>query len=390
MSDRLKVVHMVLSLDVGGLERLVLDLTREGKRLGHEITILCLERPGTLAPDAEGLGSRIICTHKKPGLRPSTVGSIRSVLREVQPDVVHSHTIAALFYGGPAAWSAGVPLMVHTEHSNNVGWESSRRKAWLWWLAGSFARRFFCVSRDIADELERGRVIPRSRLRVMMNGIDTVRVARPTDTAGLRRSLGIPAAAPVIGTVGRLNPVKRQEVLVRAFARLRAAIPDAHLVLVGDGPSRDELRGLVAQLGVEDSVHFAGYQAEPERFLQIMNVFALTSGMEGLPLSILEAWAVGLPVVASAVGGVPDLIAEGEDGFLFPSGDEEKLAAILADLLRNPERARQIGNAARRKVTEQYDLRRMADDYDREYRELLGNRRVVVPSEGEKTVLSKS
>jgi sugar transferase (PEP-CTERM/EpsH1 system associated) len=373
----LKVAHVVISLDIGGLERIVVDLVRQGRERGHEVAVVCVERPGRLAARAEELGARLYCLNKRPGIRPGAFGRLRDVLREFRPDVIHSHTIGGLFYVGPAARALGVPLVVHTEHINNVRHPNSSRLArwrrrWLMRLSGAFCDRFFCVSQDIADELAARRIIPRSKLCVLLNGIDTAHIGRPTDRAGLRRALGIPAAAPVVGNVARLNPVKCQNVLIRAFARLRPRFPEARLLLVGDGPCRSELERLAAGLGVADAVHFAGYQAEPERYLQIMNVFALTSSLEGLPLAVLEAWAAGLPAVASSVGGVPDLIVHGHNGLLFPPGDEAALVGCLAEFLGDPARAARVGEEARQEVVSRYDLRRMAGDYDRHYRELLG------------------
>src|SRR5205807_8321319 len=128
-------------------------------------------------------------------------------------------------------------------------------------------------------------------------------------------------------------------------------------LLVGDGPMRSSLEEMAARLGVADAVHFAGYQAQPERFLALMDVFALTSRLEGLPLAILEAWAAGLPVVATSVGGVPDLITDGRNGLLVPSGDEMALTDRLNQLLADPGRARLLGDAGRDEVMAKYDLR---------------------------------
>lgn len=380
MADGLRVAHVVLSLDFGGMERIVVNLVREGQRRGQHCAVICLERPGHLALQAEMFGAPVYCIHKAPGLRPSTVGRIKRVLREFQPDVLHTHTPGGLLYAGRAARAAGVPLIVHTEHLNNtrhpsIGRLQRWRRTWLLWYAARCCSRFFCVSKDIAADLEAQRVVPGAKLGVLLNGIDTEQIARPTDAAALRRSLKIPAQAPVIGSVGRLNPVKRQDLLIRSFARVRARFPEAHLVVVGDGPARDTLNTLVAQLQLQDSVHLVGSQMEPERYLQIMDIFVLSSSLEGLPLVILEAWAVGLPVVASAVGGVPDLISHDRNGLLFPSGDEAALASLLGELLENPARARGLGAEARREVNERYSLRRMASDYETHYDALL-NREV--------------
>jgi glycosyltransferase involved in cell wall biosynthesis len=376
LSDALHVTHAVLTLDVGGLERIIVDLVREGQRLGQRVSVLCIERPGPLAAQVEALGARVLCTGKRPGLRFNAGGIIEPALKELHPDVLHTHQVGALFYAGPAARAMGVPLVVHTEHINpfrktQAGYVRRQRMAWLWWWAAKYARRFFCVSEDIAEELAARRIVPRGKLEVILNGINTEPFREPFDKNGLRQSIGIPADAPVIGTVGRLNEVKCQDLLLRAFARVRAEHSTARLLLVGDGPSRDSLRKLSLDLGIADTVHFAGYQSQPERFLAMMDVFALTSRLEGLPLAVLEAWAAGLPVIASAVGGVPDLVAHDRTGLLFPSGEEDTLVELLKIFLRDPGRARRLGEAGRQEVLAKYDLQRMAGDYERHYRELL-------------------
>src|SRR5262249_21327275 len=153
--------------------------------------------------------------------------------------------------------------------------------------------------------------------------------------------------------VGRLSEVKCHDVLLRTFARLERQLPGAHLLLVGDGPLRTDLAQLAQRLGVAGQVRFAGYQAQPERFLQVMNVFALTSRSEGMPRAVLEAWAAGVPVVASRVGGLPELIADGQTGLLFPPGDENALARALLAILGNPSLAQRLTQAGSYRVHSQ-------------------------------------
>ncbi|HEV3116236.1 MAG TPA: glycosyltransferase, partial [Gemmataceae bacterium] len=366
MSDALHVTHAVLTLDVGGLERIVVDLVREGQRLGQRVSVLCLERPGPLAAQVEALGARVVCTGKLPGFHLNASSPIKIALQELRPDVLHTHQVGALFYAGLAAKTAAIPLVVHTEHINhirkaNANYLRRQRMAWLWWWAAKYTRRFFCVSEDIAAEMAARRMVPRRKLAVILNGINTEPFRAPFDKNGLRHAAGIPAGVPVIGTVGRLNEVKRQDLLLRAFARLRAEHSTARLLLVGDGPSRDSLGKLALHLGIADAVHFAGYQSQPERFLAMMDVFALTSRLEGLPLAILEAWAARLPVIASAVGGVPDLVKHGQTGMLFESGDEDRLFEQLQEILGDTARGRGLGEAGHREVLAKYSLQRMAD-----------------------------
>ena len=373
MAGTLRVVHVALSLGCGGLERLILDLVREGRALGQDVSVLCLDEPGVLADEARRLGASVACLHKGYGLRLGVVRQLRAFLLRERPDVVHTHQIGALFYAGPAAALAHAPAVVHTEHGKHYGGKG--RKLWLGRLTARWADRFFCVSRDIADEVIACRVAGPRKTAVVANGIDTRRFAPAGDAAAVRRDLAIPAGAPVVGTVGRLNEIKRQDVLLRAFALIRQRRPEAHLLLVGDGPRRAELEVLARDLGVAPWVRFAGYQARPECYLAAMDVFALTSQSEGMPLAVLEAWAAGVPVVASRVGGVPELIEDGRTGLLFPPGDEAALAAALDRLLSSPDDARRLAGAAREAVRSRYDVRVMAATYQGHYRELLAANR---------------
>ena len=183
--------------------------------------------------------------------------------------------------------------------------------------------------------------------------------------------MGIPEGAWVVGSVGRLVEVKRYDLLLRAFAAVQKKHSDACLLLVGDGVERQNLERLAAELRLQDKVIFAGYQSQPERFFSAMDVFAMSSRHEGLPLALLEAWAAGLPVVAPAVGGIAKTVTDGQNGLLFPKEDEAALAAGLERLLTDREGAGRLAAAGQELVRRKYSLERMADEYERRYRELI-------------------
>ena len=365
----LHIVHVVLSMDVGGLERNVVNQVREAPRLNQRVEVYCLERPGALAGRVEELGGRIVCFDKPPGPRLRLIGRLRSEFRRSRPDVVHTHQAGGLFYAATAARLAGAPLIVHTEHGKHYAGKPSNAR--LGRLGGLHVKRFYCLNQDMADEAIDAKVVPKRKVRVIDNGIDLTRFREPGDPAALRASLGIPHDAPVVGTAGRLTEIKRQDVLIKAFARLKAKIPAAHLVLVGDGELRGELGELARSLGVAESVHFAGYTTSPQHYHHLFDVFALSSRAEGTPQAIIEAGAAGRPVVASKVGGIPELVEHETTGFLFPSGEDEALADALFRILSSPELARRLGEAGSRRVEARYDIRRMVDDYHRDYLEFL-------------------
>jgi sugar transferase (PEP-CTERM/EpsH1 system associated) len=362
-----RVVHCVLSLGVGGLERIVVDLVRMARRRGEIVSVLCLEQPGVLAAQVEASGADVYCLNKPPGIDAETSLKAEEFLARTKPDLLHTHQIGALWYAGRAARRAGVPAVIHTEHIDNAAktkglWKKLKLRT-LWRRSAKYADYFCCVSRDIARSAARWWTVPKRKIRVVLNGIDTDRYNDHPSSAMLRQKLGIANDVKVIGNVGRLNEVKRQDLLLRAFARLREQVANLHLLLVGDGPEKERLKDLASTLGISSAVTFAGYQLQPESYLQVMDVFALTSRLEGLPLVILEAWAAGLPVVSTSVGGVPGLIDDNENGLLIPDGDETALVAALKALLNDPKLASMIAARGRSLARERYSLSRMDANY---------------------------
>lgn len=365
-SGPLAVSHVVLSLDVGGLERVVLDLVREGVRGGQRVSVVCLERLGRLADEVEAMGATVACLNKRAGLRPATTLGLRSVLRRLRPDVIHTHQLGALFY---AALATATPA-VHTEHGR-ASLERPRRRA-LARLSAWRASRFVCVSQDLGDEYRARGLVSPGKLRVISNGIDMQRFRGGFLRGHAKRDLGLPPGDPVVGTVGRLDEIKRQDLLIRAFASSLESVPRARLLLVGDGPARDELRRLAGDLGVADRVHFVGYLPDPAPCLRAMDLFALTSRSEGMPLAVLEAWAAGLPVVATRVGGLAEMTAGRPAAALVEPGDVGAIRDAITGLLRDADAAKALGEAGRRRVAEAYSLERMAADYHREYLGAIG------------------
>jgi glycosyltransferase involved in cell wall biosynthesis len=376
MARSLRVTHVVLALDPGGLERVVVSLARVSQDFGQVVSVVCLERPGALAAQIEVLGCPLASVDKPSGLHWDTTDRVQAVLQKFRPDVVHTHHMTALLYAGRAARRDRIPV-VHTEHNNiashrSNSWSRRLRTALLWRYAGRHADRFCAVSRDVVAAAGKYGTIARWKLAHVPNGIDTALFAAvESHRSAVRAALGVAPDAPVIGTVGRLAEVKQHAVLIRAFARIIREFPSARLLLVGDGPLRAELEGLAASLSLDGTVLFTGYTPNPEGYLAAMDVFALVSRAEAMPLVIPEAWSAGRPVVATRVGGIPELIEDGKTGLLVESGDVDGLARRLRRLLADPMQARQLGRAGRELARAKYDVTVMAGTYHRIYRELL-------------------
>ncbi|HNS95858.1 MAG TPA: glycosyltransferase [Polyangiaceae bacterium] len=369
MSQSLHVTHAVLSLDVGGLERIVLDLARIGVQRGDRVTVICLEKQGELAPIAQRFGAEIHCLDKPAGRHLEIIPKAASFLQRARPQIIHTHQIGPAWYLGQVAASFGIPL-IHTEHGDPFArakrlWNIAKLR-WLYRQSSRWLRRFCCVSHPIAQTMRRFHTVPNSLLTVVPNGIRTDAPPQMPSRSQIRAQWSIPQDVPVIGTVGRLDEVKRQDLLIDAFARIAPDHP-CHLLLVGDGPERNKLEQRSRSWGLESRIHFTGFQTQPEAFYRAMDIFALTSRSEGLPVSLLEAWSAEKPAVCTAVGGIPSILTHGVHGRLVPSGNVEAMANALRWCLQKPQKAMDMGRRGRAVVLAQYSLDHMADTYREHY-----------------------
>lgn len=366
----LRIAHVLPSFQMGGQERVALDLARTQRREGHHVVAFALDPraggEGALAPAFRAADVEARTVAKGRGFRPDLVLRLAVHLARGRFDVVHTHNPLPLTYAAPAGKLAGA-VVVHTKHGENP---DRSRRVLLRRAAALFADAFVAVSPTTADAALDTRDVDATKLRVIPNGIDVARFGRDPDARRrVRRELRIPDDAWVVGTVGRLASEKNQVLLVRALAP--SLWERARLVIVGDGPEARALETAVAQAGAGRWVHLTGARADVARLLEAFDVFALPSLSEGLPLVILEAMATGLPVVASAVGGLPDVVAPGETGYLVPSGDERALREHLLALAADPRRAQAMGARARELAAAHHSLERMSGEYMELYTELL-------------------
>jgi glycosyltransferase involved in cell wall biosynthesis len=366
------VVHVVLSLDVGGLERVVLNLARHGRHQQRRITILCITHPGTLAQEAEQYGIPIVSLNKPPGRHPSLRIAAHTLLESLAPTVIHTHQIGPAWYVGPASESLTIPI-IHTEHGDPFAreprWISRWKLRWFYRTTAKHLQHVACVSEPIANAIRAWRTVAAKKVSVVANGIPLLDL--PHDAS---HQPDEPPRTVTIGTVGRLNEVKRQDLLLRAFAELRADSPNLRLLLVGEGSERAKLESLARELGIESETEFAGYQADPAPYLARMDVFALTSRSEGFPVSLLEAWRAKRAVVSTAVGGIPQIVTDHVDGCLVRSLEPSAIASTLRTVLRDASLRNRLGMAGYSTLCQKYSLEAMAAAYDRLYGDAVAAR----------------
>jgi glycosyltransferase involved in cell wall biosynthesis len=361
------IVHVLSSFGMGGQERVAFDLAVGQREAGHDAVAV------SLAPDDEGplgeefrrAGVDIVHLPKRSGFDVRLPWELGQLFRRRGATVVHTHNPQPLIYGGAPAKLAGAAL-VHTKHGVNP---DNGRRVWMRKAAGRLTDAFVAVSEPTAAVARSEKECDGDKLRVIPNGIDLTRFGRdPEDRAAIRRDLGIPAQAWVVGTVGRLWPEKGHPFLLRAIEPLLGR--DFHLIIAGDGPEAGGLARAVSALSTPGSVHLLGARKDIPRVIAAFDTFVLSSVREGLPLVIPEAMAAGLPVVSTAVGGIPQVVADGETGYLVAYDDDAALRDRLEYLSDDPERARSLGRRGREVALARYSCRRMVDDYLTLYREV--------------------
>src|SRR5512133_785952 len=302
------------------------------------------------------------------------------LIRRERPDILHTHTAKAGTVGRVAALLAGrrrPPIVVHTFHGHVLrGYFGPLRSRFFRLLERWLAARttaLIAVSPQVRDDLVDLHVAPPERFAVIRLGIELDERVNGAQDGRLesRRYLGIPPDRFAVGWIGRMTAVKRTDDVLLAFKRLRDDGVDAVLCLVGDGPDRAQLERRAHELGVMRDTLFLGYQEDVAPFYAAFDALVLPSGNEGTPVSVIEALAAGRPVVATRVGGVPDVVRDGEDGFLVEAGATDDLADRLGRLARDPDLRARMGRKGRERVLPRYAVERLVDDVDELYRSLL-------------------
>jgi glycosyltransferase involved in cell wall biosynthesis len=304
---------------------------------------------------------------------------VAALIRELRPHILHTHTAKAGAIGRLAALSAGAArpdLVLHTFHGHVLkGYFDAPRTAFFREIERALARTsdaLVAVSPEVRDELVELGVAPREKFAVVRLGIPLdERLSDASADLDYRRLYGIGRRAFVVGWVGRMTAVKDTRAALEILHALRARGIDAVLCMVGDGPDRELLEELAHELGIARFCFFVGYQSDVAGFYRLFDAFLLPSVNEGTPVSAIEALAAATPVVANRVGGVPDVVRDGVDGYLVAAGDVEGAAGKLALLARDARLRKKLGESGRARVLTRYSVRRLVDDVDRLYRSLL-------------------
>jgi len=384
------VLRVIARLNVGGPALHVAYLSAGLTPRGYDTTLVA----GTIARGEESMAY----VAEKAGVRlvalPSLSREIAPVhdavaafrlarlIREVRPTILHTHTAKAGTVGRVAALLAGdarPPIVIHTFHGHVLQGYFGPTKSSVFRLLERMLAKvttvLVAVSPEVRDDLVRLGVAPAEKFVVIRLGIELEqRVATDVPREETRRRLGTPPERFLVGWLGRMTGVKQTQDLLTVLATLRENGVDAGLLVVGDGPDRVAFEERAQALGLARHCLFLGYQEEVAPWYSAMDAVALPSGNEGTPVTVIEALAARKPVVAYAVGGVPDVVREGVDGFLVERGDTSAMAERLAQLAADPELGVRLGAAGRDRVLDRYGVGRLLDDVDRLYQETIATR----------------
>lgn len=373
------VAHLIYRLDFGGLETLLAECVNRMPADKYRHAIVCLTDYTEFSKKITKPGVEIYALHKAPGLGLGTHVAIWKLLRKLQPTILHTYNLSAIEYT-VAATLAGVPIRVHAEHGREA--TDPEGKNWkhnlLRRMLIPFVDVFVPVSGDLQRWLKTAIAVPDKKNLLVNNGVDTAGFEPKNGGSAQIQAHPFSADCFVIGTVGRVQDVKNHRALIDAFIHLLTLLPSEkarlRLAIVGDGPLLPAIREQIAAAGIADLVWLPGARNDIAEIMRSFSVFALPSIAEGTPVTILEAMSTGLPVVATRVGGIPEVVLDKLTGALVPPADPKALATALAMYVKQPALAAQHGAAGRERIEQIYSITAMLAAYTQLYDSLCATK----------------
>jgi glycosyltransferase involved in cell wall biosynthesis len=366
-----RVLALTVGLGVGGVERLLLLSAPRLRALGFDMRIGTFKSGGALLDSFERAGVPVVDFGARHRRDPISLVRLARYLRTGRIDIVHAHLFYANVAARLAGWLAAVPVVLTAHHDTDL-WMGPHHRL-LERVTARLSDRVLTCSEAVRRFAIERHGLPAGRVVTLANAIDVEAI--PSGPEARARARGLLGAGPeerLVGTLGRLHePKKGLKSFLSAAARVAAADPRVRFVLIGDGPSRADLMRFAASLGLGERVRFEGERADAANLLAGLDLLVQPSLWEGFGLSALEAMAAGLPVVASRVGGVPEVVRDGLDGLLVPAGDPVRLAAAMTAILGDPDRAARLGAAGRERARREFHIDRLVRQTASLYRERL-------------------
>jgi sugar transferase (PEP-CTERM/EpsH1 system associated) len=366
--ESLRILHILHSLNTGGLERVAVDLAKGFRNKDCHVSICCLDGGGGLTEEAKKAEIKVLFLNKSPGIAWGLPRRISKIIREEQSNVVHTHNEAGLVYGVPGAFLAGVSNIVHTEHGKEPNYADHKALHIIERFFLKRVKHVITVSEDLKTRIVKSRGIRSEKVSIIHNGIDTDNFFKPECRYEKRKKLGIGPEIIVMGNIARLVPLKNHQFLLGIFKELLKNFANLKLVLVGDGPLMKDLKIISQETGISDSVMFLGERKDVAELLAVFDLFILPSLTEGISITLLEAMAAGKVVIASEVGGNSEIVENGKTGMLIPLGDTSRWVEIIKSIIKNNDIKNSFSENARWAVAKRFGLGMMVESYEKIYR----------------------
>ncbi len=342
MPPKTNILYLITEFDTGGAENMLLRLASGINKNKFNVSACCLTGRGEIGEKLSRAGVKVYYLDMKGKLDFAAFVRLIKLLKKTRPDILHSFLFHANFMGRIAGRISRVPAIVSSvrvsEKQQPLHIIGER-------LTHPLADRILCVSKAVMEFMA-GNGIPRGKMRVIPNGVDLNKFKVKYDSAEVKKELGIPANAKVVGTVSRLTLQKRIDRFLDCAKIILEKMPGVFFVVAGKGELENELKSYAEKIGISEKVRFLGFRHDVQRVLSVFDVFMLTSSWEGMPVSLLEAMAMGRPAVVSDVEGSSEIVVDGKNGFLARGGDPDVFARLALRLLENPETAKAVGEKA--------------------------------------------
>lgn len=362
----LRLMQITHDLAIGGLQQVVVSICRNIDRDRFSVSVLCLREKGELAPELEGMGIPVfLLPRKRYGTDYFSFLKVAALLRREKTEVIHTHNKQPFIDGTLGGMIARSKTIIHTDHGRTF--PDKRRYLFAEWVMSHFVYRIAAVSDKTGEDLIRYEKIRRNKIITVPNGVDQRLFEGRIESEAKKGEIGISGRYPILGIGARLVEIKGIEYLLGAVSELRERYPGILLVIAGTGPCEERLKNLAGELEISDHVAFLGPRRDMHELLRVFDMYVLPSLSEGMPLALLEAMAAGCPVVATKVGGVPDIIADEYNGVLVAPRDKEALAKAIRDMMDDDEKRNRFRERGLLLYERNYSAAAMTKRYERLY-----------------------
>ncbi|MFP5274702.1 glycosyltransferase [Coleofasciculus sp.] len=365
-----RILMLSTCMGLGGADQQILYLVRTLLKRGYEIQIVSMTPLGAMGKEAQSEGLPIQSLNMKRGVPdPKAIFKLARILHQLQPDILHSHMVHANFLARVSRLFSNVPVLVCTAHNINEG---NRWREVIYYLTDSLCEITTQVSQAGAERYVNIKAVPTTKNRVIPNGID-IQKFKPNLEAKQRLRHELSLERQFIGlAVGRFRPPKDYPNLLQAFSRIKVNSINTVLIIVGEGSLKPEMKALGKTIGIHEQVKFLEPRRDIPDLMNIADVYVMSSAWEGMPMVLLEAASVGLPIVATDVGGNREIVLDGKNGFLVPPRHPDALAQALERMMNlSPQERQQMGQFSRKHVELNYSIERVVDRWEELYQQLL-------------------